>query len=603
MEVWFAGTHSDIGGGNARNVGMDRSRPPLRWMASEAEALGLRLRSFERELSSNEQIEFQESLTWLWKPFEILPFRRLTFARNIGSKSTTRRPHLGAGRKIHPGQKIHSSLILANQNTYIPKARAPPPEGQDNQGRYQSPGTGSALYRLFPWLRQTPAESADQRFWTELLGDGLSNSKNWLEVDIFQYARAIIAGCMDERDGSEETLKQIIHDHSGQGAQAVYDGVMEVIAVGENRTVTPKAGTICQLLGIATRVFKGHRKGLELQTRRKIRATLSRLSMNEEEQKVTQDFLQQCTSEVNCLFELEGHLRLVSSVFISPNGERIVSGSCDKTIRIWDMEEGEQVGSSLRGHDDWIRSVAISPNGELIVSGSDDRTIRVWDAKTGTQVGESLQGHESWVQPVAFSHDGKRIVSGSSDGTIRTWEEVEERRWTQVGDPIRGHDGPIFSIAISPDDKYIVSGSDDRTIRIWDAKERTQVGEPLRGHENWVWSVAISPDGNRIVSGSRDNTIRIWDVEKREQVGDPLRGHSNDVRSVAISSDGKYIVSGSDDRTIRIWDLEKREQVGEPLRGHTVSVTSVAISPDGKRIVSGSYGSTVRIWSAEGILV
>ncbi|KAF4618332.1 hypothetical protein D9613_011583 [Agrocybe pediades] len=129
LEVWFAGTHSDIGGGNVQNVGMDKSGPPLRWMVHEADALGLRMKPFSRELSSNEHIEVIESLTGLWKVLEWLPFRRLTFNGETEGGSETYIPHLSAGRVIQPGQRIHASLMLAikpskfEPDGYIPKAR------------------------------------------------------------------------------------------------------------------------------------------------------------------------------------------------------------------------------------------------------------------------------------------------------------------------------------------------------------------------------------------------------------------------------------------------------------------------------------------------
>jgi WD40 repeat protein len=106
---------------------------------------------------------------------------------------------------------------------------------------------------------------------------------------------------------------------------------------------------------------------------------------------------------------------------VSPDGKRIVSGSGDKTIRIWDAETGVQMGEPLRGHTDSVEAVAISPDGKHIVSGSTDNTIRVWDVETGAQVGEPLRGHTQWVTSVAISPDGKRIVSGAWDSFIRIW--------------------------------------------------------------------------------------------------------------------------------------------------------------------------------------
>ena len=79
------------GGGSVNDAGMDRSRPPLKWMVFEAGRLGLRTARFDRELLPNEQIEIQESLTWPWWPLELVFFKRLTFTRREGAdgKETT----------------------------------------------------------------------------------------------------------------------------------------------------------------------------------------------------------------------------------------------------------------------------------------------------------------------------------------------------------------------------------------------------------------------------------------------------------------------------------------------------------------------------------
>ncbi|KAG8828512.1 hypothetical protein FRC19_003851 [Serendipita sp. 401] len=293
---------------------------------------------------------------------------------------------------------------------------------------------------------------------------------------------------------------------------------------------------------------------------------------------------------------LEGHTDWVCSVAYSPDGRRIISGSGDNTIRIWDAETGAVVGEPLEGHTDWVCSVAYSPDGRSIISGSDDKTIRIWDAETGAAVGGALEGHTDRIRRVAYSPDGRRIISGSYDKTIRIWD-AETRN--VVGEPLEGHTDRVHSVAYSPDGRRIVSVSHDKTIRIWDAETGAVVGEPLEGHKEWILSVAYSPDGRRITSGSSDKTVRIWDAETGATVGEPLRGHNGSVFSVAYSLDGRRIISSSGDKTIRTWDAETGAVVGEPSEEHTGSFFSVAYSPDGRRIISGSDDKTIRIWDAE----
>ncbi|THU75288.1 WD40 repeat-like protein, partial [Dendrothele bispora CBS 962.96] len=105
----------------------------------------------------------------------------------------------------------------------------------------------------------------------------------------------------------------------------------------------------------------------------------------------------------------------------SPDGRYIVSGSADKTVRVWDSQTREVVGQPLQGHIGWVRSVAYSPDGRYIVSGSTDKTVRVWDSQTGAVVGKPLQGHTEEVVSVACSPEGRYIVSGSVDNTVRIW--------------------------------------------------------------------------------------------------------------------------------------------------------------------------------------
>jgi len=287
------------------------------------------------------------------------------------------------------------------------------------------------------------------------------------------------------------------------------------------------------------------------------------------------------------------HSSLVYSVAFSPDGSRIVSGSTDNALRLWDANTGALTGEPLHGHDGPVNSVAFSPDGSRIVSGSWDNTLRLWDANTGKTIGDPLHGHNSYVVSVAFSPDGSRIVSGSWDKTLRLWDANTGKA---IGKPLRGHDSLVYSVAFSPDGSRIVSGSQDKTLRLWDANTGKAIGKPLRGHDREVNSVAFSPDGSRIASGSTDNTLRLWDANTGKAIGKPLIGHDDTVYSVTFSPNGSRLVSSSWDKTLRLWDANTGMAIGEPLHGHEGPVDSVAFSPDSSRIVSGSSDKTLRLW-------
>jgi WD40 repeat protein len=296
----------------------------------------------------------------------------------------------------------------------------------------------------------------------------------------------------------------------------------------------------------------------------------------------------QCAMKVPLRNIFQGHQGSVSSVAFSPDGKTIVSGSSDRTVRLWDLQ-GNQI--KVFHHDRKVKvwSVAFSPDDKTIVSGSSDKTIRLWDVANGEQL--KVFHHDDQVWSVAFSPDGKTIVSGSSDKTIRLWDVANGEQLMEFH-----HDDTVWSVAFSPDSKTIVSGSSDKTLRLWDVANGNQIMKFQ--HDDTVLSVAFSPDGKTIVSGGADQTLRLWNLQG-EQIGRPFRGHMSLVRSVAFSPDGNTIVSGSDDKTVRLRDIVC-DQIGQPFRGHEFSVQSVAFSPDGNTIVSGGSDKMVRLWDLQG---
>lgn len=286
---------------------------------------------------------------------------------------------------------------------------------------------------------------------------------------------------------------------------------------------------------------------------------------------------------------LWGHLGAVRSVAITSDGRRAVSSADDTTLKLWDIERGEEV-RTFEGHTDWVLSVAVSADDQRVVSGSADGTVKVWNLEGGAEV-VNLLGHESVVVCVAITADGRRVVSGAKDGTMKVWDAERGREICTL----TGHTGRVFSVGISEDGRRVISASEDGTVIMWDT-DRGQALATLRGHSKWVLSVAITPDGRWAVTGSRDRTLKVWDLDREEEVR-TLRGHSGWVVSVAVTAQGR-VISSSSDGTVKVWDLEEGTEV-RTFRGHYGWVLAVAVTPDGRRAISGSDGGSLKVWDLE----
>ncbi|WP_214111186.1 AAA family ATPase [Acrocarpospora catenulata] len=281
-----------------------------------------------------------------------------------------------------------------------------------------------------------------------------------------------------------------------------------------------------------------------------------------------------------------------------------VTAGEDKTLRVWDLDAGVQLGEPLKGHTSRVLAVALAEvGGRLVaVSGSSDETVRAWDLDARAQLGEPLTGHTGGVWAVAVTElDGRPVAVTGSGNKVRVWDLTTR---TPIGDPLAGHAGGVWAVAVTrlKGRPVAVTGSGDGTIRLWDLDARAQLGEPLTGHTGGVWAVAVTElDGRPVtVTGSDDRTLRVWDLTTRRAIGEPLTEHTGRVRAVAVGElDGRPVaVTGSDDRTLRVWDLTTRRAIGELLTGHTGWVRAVTLAElDGRPIVvSASDDRTVRAW-------
>ncbi|WP_392482129.1 hypothetical protein [Nostoc sp. C110] len=180
------------------------------------------------------------------------------------------------------------------------------------------------------------------------------------------------------------------------------------------------------------------------------------------------------------------------------------------------------------GHTERVNALAFSPDGQYIVSGSTDNTLRLWDTKG--KLLHTLNGHTGLVTALAFSPNSQYIVSASYDGTLRMWDTKGKSLHT-----LKGHTDAVNALAFSPNGQYIVSGSSDNTLRMWDTKGKSL--HTLKGHTDAVNALAFSPNGQYIVSGSSDNTLRVWDTKGK--LLHTLNGHTSPVTALAFSPDGQ----------------------------------------------------------------
>ncbi|MFZ6034064.1 MAG: PQQ-binding-like beta-propeller repeat protein [Melioribacter sp.] len=292
-------------------------------------------------------------------------------------------------------------------------------------------------------------------------------------------------------------------------------------------------------------------------------------------------------SSTGSLLWTGNHSGYVYSVAFSPDGSKVVSGSRDNTVKVWDSSTGSLLWTGNHSHS--VYSVAFSPDGSKVVSGSGDNTVKVWDSSTGSLLWTGNHSHS--VYSVAFSPDGSKVVSGSYDNTVKVWDSsTGSLLWTG------NHSGYVYSVAFSPDGSKVVSGSWDNTVKVWDSSNGSLLWKG--NHSSGVYSVAFSPDGSKVVSGSYDNTVKVWDSSTGSLLW--TGNHTGVVYSVAFSPDGSKVVSGSDDKTVKVWD----SSTGSLLwtGNHTGVVYSVAFSPDGSKVVSGSWDNTVKVWTNQKLI-
>ena len=288
-----------------------------------------------------------------------------------------------------------------------------------------------------------------------------------------------------------------------------------------------------------------------------------------------------------------GHDQEITALAVSSDkgNQRIMSGSYDCTLKVWDIEDNEvTLRTTLTAHKSWITSVAITPDGNRAVSGSgwhhpnSDNTVRIWDLKSGIEL-YNIQGIEKPASNILLTSDSKYLIF-VVDRLLKVWDfdrGVEVYSFTYAK--------PISRVCLSPGNQLLIAGSYGGSLRVWDLESGMEIHSLEGNFWEFNYAVKITPNLKYIVASS-NNIIQVWDVENKKEIH-TLRGHASLITGILLDDNGNFAISSSTHRTLKIWDLRIGKQI-RTLRGHKSPPNILRITLE--RYVISYSASEIIVW-------
>lgn len=296
----------------------------------------------------------------------------------------------------------------------------------------------------------------------------------------------------------------------------------------------------------------------------------------------------------------DGHTRTIYAVAVSSDSRFVASGSVDRYIKIWDVEN-RSLYRTYRGSNQ-IKTLDFSPDGRILASGSVDGNIALWDLSSSSQEPiQLLTNHASSsvsaITTLAFHPNDDILATSGSDGMIRIWDTRSNQLIEEFED-----DQNVFALAFSPDGEKLASGGSGGIVNIrnWSTGRVMESLNPGGGSVLSITFDAIDSNvlaiGTELLFESEDMShgAEIWELENAEFLG--FEGtQGGDIFSVEFSPDGCVFASASMDGSIKLWNLRDGSLIYD-LDEHLGRVRDLEFSPDGRYLVSGGADTIVRIW-------
>ncbi len=318
-------------------------------------------------------------------------------------------------------------------------------------------------------------------------------------------------------------------------------------------------------------------------------------------------------------WNLKGHgkRRLGSKIWsmvFSPDGKILASGSIDKTVKIWNLENHSEL-ATLKGHSGWVTTVAIAMDRKTFASGDAKNGIKVWDLDT-YQERATLIGHKNTINALAFAPIetpvyGMCLASGSADGTIRFWDTSKGKEITTF---TSGHTEWVKAVSFSNNGRTLMSAAFNGTVDIWDLKTHKKQSAFTAGQTNRTITVALSPNGEYFVChGSPDmiafkssgfgrrsaiggsNNLQVWNLTTGEKLAASWQEIDHYKTSAAFSTDNNLLAVSSY-KEIRAWDLNTRNELFQLNLQQPMFNIKIKFSPDGKKIAVVNSSQMSQVW-------
>ncbi|KAI5968728.1 PWP2 [Candida margitis] len=246
----------------------------------------------------------------------------------------------------------------------------------------------------------------------------------------------------------------------------------------------------------------------------------------------------------------------INTVNINNTGEWLAFGSSKLGQLLVYEWQSESYILKQQGHFDSMNALCYSPDGSRLVTGSDDGRIKIWDVASGFCL-MTFNEHSAPVTQVQFAKKGQVLFSSSLDGTIRAFDLIRFRNFRTFTATSRIQ---FNCVAVDPSGEVIVGGSQDSfEIYVWSVQTGILL-DTLTGHEGPISCLSFGQENSVLASASWDKTVRIWNIFSRNQTVEPIEVQS-DVLSICMRPDCKELAISTLDGHIAVFDIEDAKQL------------------------------------------